>query len=203
MGLDNFGSSGSDDSDSSSGSDSSKSSSSSGLSAFSSSKGGGGGGGGGGYSDRWQTRLDFGAPYVLVAQDRQGNIYRHRDHLAILEENTDWRRLDDHPDKEFEVLYRVDSKAHWLRFCNRAQEQLGVDPEELLQEDPEELHYVRQKVHFPPASKPDQSRDCRVCGANSDSTEVAMMEIDLQKHRKVPVCSSHTIEDLACEGLLS
>lgn len=202
MGLDNFGSSGSDDSGSDSGSSGSKSSSSSGLSAFSSSKGRGGGGGGGGYSDRWQTRIDFGAPYILVAQDREGNIYRHRDQLAVWEDNTDWRRLDDHPNKEFEVLYRVQEKAFWLRFCNRAQDQLGVDPEELLEEDPKELHNLRQKVHYPPASKPDQTRDCRVCGTNSGDPEVAMMELDLQKHRKVPVCSSHTIEDLAHEGLL-
>lgn len=202
MALDDFSSS--DDSDSSSGSDSStsSSSSSSGLEAFTSSSSSGRGGGGGGHSSRWNTRLDFSTPYILVAEDRQGNIYKHRDNLAVLNDNTDWRRLDEHPDREFRVLYRASSLDNWLRFRNRAQEQLGVDPDDLLQDDPVELHFLREKVHYPPSSKPDKSRDCRVCGANSSKEEVTMLELDLHKHREIPVCSEHTIEDLAAEGLL-
>lgn len=202
MGLDEFTGSGSDDSSSGSSSSSSNSSSSSGLGAFTGSSSRGGGGGHTGISNRWNTRIDFGTPYILVAEDREGTIYKHRDTLAVLDDNLDWRRLDEHPDKEFQVIYSVTDKEHWLRFCNRAQEQLGVDPEELLENDPRELSHTREKVYYPPGSKPDKSRSCRVCGANSEEDGLAMMELDLQSSRRVPVCSTHTVEDLAHEGLL-
>lgn len=150
----------------------------------------------------WHTKLDFGAPYVLIVKDQQGNLYQHMGEVAILEDNEDFRRLDDHPSKEFRILYRCATKAAWLRFCNRAQDQLDTDPREVFEDDPEQLEQLRERTYFPPGSKPDPTRDCRVCGANSSDNGVAMMEVDLQKHRKVPVCSSHTIEDLAHEGLL-
>lgn len=196
---------GSEDSDSESGLDAFKSDSSS---------GGGGGGGNGSYphqmvAESWQTKLDYGKHYVMVAEDRQGNIRVHQDTAAVLDEHTDWRRLEDAPDREMRVIYTCRSRQKWLRFCSRAQNQLDVDPQELLENDPVELAVVRERVHYPNPSAPDQTRECRVCGTSSDSEEivsghyeVSMLEIDLQKHRRVPVCSNHTVAELAENGLL-
>lgn len=151
---------------------------------------------------RWSTKIDFGSPYILVARDAEGNVYKHRDHLAILDDRLDWRRLDDHPEKDMEVLYEVPSERRWLEFCSRAVDQLDIDPEQYLDERPEELAELRERVHFPKRTPPDQTRDCRVCGENSGSSSVTMLEIDLQTKRRVPVCSSHTIDELAHNGLL-
>jgi hypothetical protein len=150
----------------------------------------------------WHTKLDFGAPYVLIVKDQIGDVYTHMGDVAVLEDRDDFRRLDDHPSKEFRVLYRCASKSAWLRFCNRAQDQLDTDPREVFEDQPEQLEQLRERTYFPPGSKPDTTRTCRLCGASSDDNDVAMLDIDLQKHRHVPVCSSHTIEDLAHEGLL-
>jgi len=154
-------------------------------------------------SDRWQTRVDFSKAYVIVAQDRQGNLYTHEGTLAVLDDNLDWRRLGEHPNKEFDVLYRCTERSSWLRFCNRAQDQLDVDVREVLQEDPARIPEIRERVYYPPHSKPDQTRECRICGTSGESNETTLMEVDLQGNRKVPLCTHHTVEEMAYEGLLS
>lgn len=150
----------------------------------------------------WVTKINFSTPYIVIARDAQGNVYKHEDHLAVLDDRLDWRRLDDHPQKDMEVLYSVPNERRWLQFCSRAQDQLGVDPEDYLNERPEEIAELRERVHFPNPSPPDQTRDCRICGTNSSSSDVTILELDLQKHRRVPVCSSHSVEELAHNGLL-
>jgi len=150
----------------------------------------------------WVTKIDFSKPYILVAEDPEGNIYKHEDNLVVLEENTDWRRLDDHPSTQYRVLYQCATKEAWLKFCNRSQEQLGVDPKELLEDDPAGLYFLEDEVYMPPGHKPNTIRECQVCRATSDEDEVTIVEVDLQKHSKTPVCASHTIEELAHQGLL-
>lgn len=151
---------------------------------------------------RWNTKIDFGADYIIVAEDSDGNLYRHKDHLCVLSDRLDWRRLDDHPSKQMKVLYRCGTKQDWVRFCSRAQDQLGIDPEELFEEKPRKLQEVSTDIHYPDLKAVDDSRDCRICGANSEDPQVEMTEIDLQTKRRVPVCLSHTIEDLAYADLL-
>lgn len=202
MGLDNFGSSNDSDSSSSSRSSSTDNTDKEYPGFSHGSTKSGGGGSGAVHSDRWQTRLSWSTPYVLVAQDRHGNVYKHQDHLAVLDDNTDWRRLEDAPDKEYEVLYSCSSEQLWLRFCNRAQDQLGVDPQEILDSNPRKLQRIRDKVHYPKPSKPDQSRTCQCCGANSEDNSVVMVELDLRTKPRTPLCKSHTLEELAREGLL-
>jgi len=153
-----------------------------------------------GYS--WTTKLDFGADYIIVAKDAEGNIYKHEDTLAVMKDRLDWRRLDEHPSKELKVLYRCHSREDWLRFCNRAQEQLGIDPSELLEDAPERLQEIRSQVHYPKATGIDTSRDCRVCGTNSRDPTTCMVEINLETQTRVPVCASHTVEELADNDLL-
>jgi len=202
MGLGNFSSSGDDDSDDQSDSGSDGSSSPSGLAAFTSSSSSGRGGSRAANRDRWTTKIDFGRSYIIVARDRQGNTYKHRDQLCVLDDNLDWRRLDDHPNRQFEVIFQASTKRYWLRFCNRAQDQLGEDPEAVFDDDPTELARIRDEVYFPPGSKPDQSLDCRVCGSNSRDDDCTILEMDLGSHHRLPVCASHTIQELAHEGLL-
>lgn len=216
MGVDNFSGSNEGDSDNGRSSTSSNDTISAGLAAFSgnndSSSGNNdssshGGGGDGSYphhlvAESWTGKLDYSQHYITVAEDEDGEIYVHQSPAVVMTEHTDWRRLDDHPSKEFEVHYRCPTKQAWLQFCNRAQSQLDTDPRELLGDSPLKLAELRERVHYPSPGKPDQSRDCRVCGTNSGSDEVSMLEIDLQKNRRVPVCASHTVADLAREGLL-
>lgn len=153
-----------------------------------------------GVSTRWVTKIDFGAPYVIVAVDRQGNLFKHRDQLAVLTDSDDWRRLDDHPDKDFEVIFKMNSREGWLRFCNHAIDQNLGDPEQLLEDDPMKLADIDDRLVIPPGSKPDQSRTCAVCGASSDDED--MTEIQLRSHSKLSVCVSHTVEELAQNGYL-
>jgi hypothetical protein len=153
-------------------------------------------------SSRWVTKLDFSAPYVVVARDYQGNIYKHQDQLAVLEDADDWRRLDEHPNEDLEVLVKFPSKEGWLRFCNLCQDQHGVNPSEVLEDNPKRLMELKEKTHYPPGSKPDGSRTCQVCEATSDDDDTTMLELRMEKHRRLAVCSSHTVEELAAEGLL-
>lgn len=208
-----------DDSGSSSGDDESTGSSiQDRLASLGSSAGGSSGGGGGfrGTGPNWSTKLDFGTSYVIVAEDRQGNFYKHKGSSAVIDEADHWLRLQEADDKdeeewtqvdeqlkaEYRVIFQKSSKEAWLRFCHLAKDQLGVDPSELLEDDPEKLFEIKDKVHYPPGSKPDKGRTCQVCGKNSEEQGVTMTELDLHKHRKTPVCTSHTIEELAYEGLL-
>lgn len=153
-------------------------------------------------SKRWHTRIDFSTPYVVVAQDRKGRVYVDKGDLAVLDNNDDWRRLDDHPNREFEVIFTKGERRDWLRFCHRAVDQMDVDPEEVIDNDPGRLPHIQDRITTPPGTEFDYSRTCQICGASSDSNELTMMEVDLQNHRKVAMCSSHTVEDMARNGLL-
>jgi hypothetical protein len=168
-------------------------------------------------SARWHTRVDFGKPYVILARDRQGNLYLHRDTMAVLDDSETWLRVEDDFDKdedgeprpieerydqEYEILFRMMSKRGWLRFCNLAQDQLGVDPREVLEDDPEDIQRIEERVHYPPGLGPDQSRTCQVCGSTSEDDDSSVVEMRLEKHRRLAVCSSHTVEELAEEGYL-
>lgn len=150
----------------------------------------------------WKPKLDFGKPYVVVAEDRAGEVYWSRGDAVVLETADDWKRLEDNPHKEMKVLFKKSSYDAWLRFCNLVESQLDEDPEEVLKEDPARLVELNEKVRYPPASKPDKSRSCRICETSSDEVGVTMLEIDLQYNRKVPVCATHTIAEMANEGLL-
>lgn len=152
--------------------------------------------------ESWTTSLDYSRPYILVAEDRSGELYIHQGRAVIMYEHTDWRRMEDHPDIELREVYRCATERDWLRFCNRAQSQLDTDPRVVLDESPRDIEELRERVYYPPASKPDTSRECSVCGAGSHMEDVTMLDIDLHTQRRVPVCSTHTVDDLACSGLL-
>lgn len=215
MPLDDFTTSDESDSSDTGSSSSSSTDNSGGLGAFtgsntSSSSGGSrshsGGGGGGGYphhlvAESWTGSLDYSKPYILVAESEDHEVFVHQGRAVVMDEHTDWRRMEDHPTMDFRKVYECHTEQAWLRFCSRAQSQLDTDPRDLLAESPLELAELRERVHYPSPGKPDQSRDCRVCGTNSDSHEVTMVEVDLQKHRRVPVCASHTVRELAENGL--
>lgn len=159
-------------------------------------------GGGRSTSTRWTTKLSFSTPYVVVAEDRQGNLYRHKDTLAVLKDADDWRRLDDHPNRELRVLFKVSTMDAWLRFCNLCQDQFGIYPNEVFEDDPKRLGELKERVNYPPASKPDLSRTCQVCGASEADDTCVVLEMRLEKHRRLAVCASHTVEELAEEGFL-
>lgn len=152
---------------------------------------------------RWVTKLDYSTSYILIARDRRGEIYYHQGNLAILDSADDWRRLDDHPNKEFEVLYRVNTEQDWLRFCNHAQDQLGVDPREVIESDPARIQEIEDRVMLPPGGKPNHTRKCRICGKSEVREDTTLVEMNLDTQRKVPVCTDHTVEELAYEGLLN
>lgn len=214
MPLDDFSSSDGDGSDSTRSSTSSTDTNSGGLSAFtgsnSSSSGGGSsghsrGGGGGSYphhlvAESWTGKLDYSKPYILVAESEDSEVFVHQGRAVVMAEHTDWRRMEDHPTMDFRKVYECQTEETWLRFCSRAQSQLDTDPRDLLEDSPLELAELRERVHYPSPGKPDQSRDCRVCGTNSDSSEVTMVEINLRKQFRVPVCASHSVRELAENG---
>lgn len=215
MPLDDFTSSDGSDSSGTGSSSSSTTDDSGGLSAFSgsgssssygSTSSHSGGGGSGRYphhlvAESWHSSLDYSKPYIMVAESSEGDVFVHQGRTVVMDEHTDWRRMEDHPTMDFREIYTCPSEEVWLRFCNRAQSQLDTDPAELLADKPCQLAELRERVHYPSPGKPDQTRDCRICGTNSSSDEMTMVEIDFQKHRRVPVCASHTVRELASHGL--
>jgi hypothetical protein len=152
-------------------------------------------------AESWTTSLDYSKPYILVAESAEGEVFVHQGRAVVMYEHTDWRRMENHPTMDFRKVYECATEQLWLRFCSRAHTQLDTDPRDLLAESPLELAELRERVHYPSPGRPDQSRDCRICGTSSSSDDVAMVEIDLRKHRRVPVCASHSIRDLASNGL--
>ena len=160
---------------------------------------------------KWNTKIDFGAPYILVARDRNNNIYSHRDKHGhqVWEDQDDWRRIrkddDELPDElsdKLEVIFTVPNRRRWLEFCNKAIDQHGEDPEDYFDNNPRDLPRLRKRTHFANPSPPDMSRTCRICGASSDSNDCVIVEVDLQAHRRVPLCEGHTVEEMAQNGLL-
>lgn len=163
------------------------------------------GGGGEGKIDpgsRWVTKIDWSKPYLVVARDDTGEIFYSKGSPKVIRDPDDPIRLDEHPTRQMEVLVRFQSKAGWLYFCNLSKEQLDKDPEEVYEEDPTKLLELDEKVYYPPGVEPNKDRVCRLCGAISTEEDVTIVELDLQEHRRVPVCASHTVEELAQEGLL-
>lgn len=162
-------------------------------------------GGGGGRS--WVTKLDFSKPYVVVAEDKEGNVYVSKSNMKVLKTQDDWKRLDEfseleNPPKQLRVIFQRTSLESWLRFCNLCINQDLGNPNELLEECPEELHFLDDQVYYPPARKVDTDRTCQVCGSTDSDKEVSIVQIKLEEHRKLPVCSHHTIEELAENGFL-
>jgi hypothetical protein len=43
----------------------------------------------------WDTKIDFGSPYVIVATDRHGNIVKHKGAFGIKDDPDDWKRCED------------------------------------------------------------------------------------------------------------
>lgn len=246
MGLDDFGGSSDSGSSGGSGNSSSGSGSGSGLGAFSgSSSSTSTGTNYRGTSGDWQTKIDFGAPYVIVARDRSGEVYVHEDIFAVKDSQDSWQRIEDSftricPEcnystsdderlatharrehgitnlddedtlsnlereysREYEVLFREQTRSGWLTFCNLCQKQLDTDPNEVLHDDPTELVRLEDEVYYPPKSKPDTSATCQVCGASGDDNDCSIVQISLANHRKLHVCCTHSVEELAEEGFL-
>ena len=176
-----------------------------GFDSSDSSGGDGGSGGGGGhtsYSDRWNTKLDFGKAYVIVAEDQAGRLYVHHDTVAILDSNLDWRRLQEHPNKDFEIIYRCISPQTWHYLCELSKDQLGVDPVDVLQEEPRTLAELRDRISFPNPSKPDHSVTCDVCGVSQRAKDTELKKLDLQVDGRVTVCTTHSIQELMDEDLI-
>jgi len=198
-----------------------------------------------GTSRDWQTRIDFGAPYVIVARDRSGKVYVHEDIFATKDSQNSWKRVEDsftricpecnystsnddrlaaharhehgiqdlaegdtlgklerEYNRQYEVLFKQQTRSGWLTFCNLCQKQLDTDPNEVLHDDPTELVRLEDEVYYPPKSKPDASATCQVCGASGDDNDCSIVQISLAEHRKLHVCCTHSVEELAEEGLL-
>jgi len=168
-------------------------------------------------SSQWNPKINFGSSFILVVEDRQDNIYKKQGHSSIVDENDSWKRLEllpnGDPDEdwsqvekdleaEYRVLFERTTEQGWLKFCNLVQDQLDTHPQDVLEDDPVELHYLEDQVHYPPGSKPDKSRTCQVCGKSSDEDSIRVLEVDLHQNRQTPVCIEHTVAELAEEGLL-
>jgi hypothetical protein len=162
----------------------------------------------------WQTKLDFGKPYVMIAKDRSGTYYTSKDNGVIIDEAGSWKRITevdkgnfpkDHTvwEKDMAVVALWGSKSRWLRFCDLVDKQFGEDAADLLENDVDKLLGIKPDVQWPPASKPTNTRTCRVCGDTSSMNGVELIEIDLHYTRKANVCPHHSVEELAENGLLS
>jgi hypothetical protein len=43
----------------------------------------------------WNTKIDFGTPYVIVAIDRNGDIKKHKGTFGVKDDSDDWKRCED------------------------------------------------------------------------------------------------------------
>jgi hypothetical protein len=156
---------------------------------------------------RWNTRIDWSTPYILIARKRatrnsDEQIYKHEGELAILDDRNDWRRLDDHPDGEFEVILRVDTKLEWTKFCSELKRKHDADAYELMENNVNLLRQYYDDIVLPPVRHPNNTPTCRVCGSVQAEQDVNLVEIDLHKTRKALVCDDHTVSELAEQNLI-
>lgn len=162
----------------------------------------------------WQTKVDFGKPYVIVVRDYAGNHHYSKQDMVVMHDSDDWMRITevekdnfpkDHQVWERDLLPVVswDTKTAWLNFCDKAIKQGFGDPNELLENDIEQLVKAKDEVYWKPGSGPNQARSCQVCGASTDVSDAEIVEIDLHESRMTPVCTEHSVEELAEAGLLS
>lgn len=155
---------------------------------------------------QWVTKLDFSKPYVVVAEDKTGRVFASKGDLKVIKDRDDWKRLEEFnemedPPNQVRVLFERSSLGGWLRFCNLSIDQGLGDPNELLKECPEELHFIEDQIYYPPG-RINEDRTCQVCGADDSDKEVAIVQMKLRDHTRLNVCASHTVEELAENGFL-
>lgn len=169
----------------------------------------------------WVTKVDFSKPYVLVVRDRAGHYHYSKQDMVVMHDSEDWVRIaedtsvySDDEKQSFPKNHQVwerdlkpimvwRNKRHWLNFCDLAIDQGFGDPNELLEHDLEALLEAKEEVYWPPGTKPTSKRVCQVCGETTKSDNHEIVELDLHNTRKTPVCASHSVEELAENGLLS
>jgi len=157
------------------------------------------------------TTLDFTKAYVTVALSDDGDYYVSKDEMGVTTDSGKrWRRMDKVGGGACMVLedhieiQRVWTQAIvWARFCDKLQEKFGENGGELLDNDPDRLLSLSEDVMLDPGSKPSVLRTCQVCGATSNDDDSTIVELDMHETRQLPVCSSHSVMELAENGFLS
>jgi len=200
----------------------------------------------------WDTKIDFGSPYVIVATDRHGNIVKHKGAFGIKDDPDDWKRCedtwrrrcsecnystDDHDrlrshlrsehdmdnidvddfkteteiafEKDIRVLFKKQQRTDWIRFCNLVQDQHDENPNEVFENEPRRLEDLAEQTYFPPHDGFDETPNCQICRQYHSShhkygsqDDEAVVEMNMQKHRRLHVCAHHTVEELAEHGFL-
>lgn len=136
------------------------------------------------------------------------DMTRLKSHLRDSHGITDWdeddiiSKTEREYSKQYEMLFRQQSETGWLTFCNLCQKQLDEDPNEVIENDPARLVELNERVYYPPKSKPDATSTCQVCGAKATDNSCSILQIRLKDHSRVHVCASHTVGEMAEEGML-
>lgn len=159
-------------------------------SGSSSSKGGGGGGRG-----RQTNKLDFSQPYIRIIRDQNDNISSEIAHSRILYPG------DDPENDYYEVLCTFQNELDWKNFKAKAEKELGIDVDEVVEKNPGKIPEMRVQLTKPDPHVP--TRSCVVCGEDLRIDRKPFRELKLardgQAHKgadRVAVCGTHTIDEL-------
>lgn len=153
----------------------------------SSSSGGGGGG-------RRNTRIDFSHPYVLIVRDTMGQISSDVGGVRIIEPG-------DQMEPDYEVLCRFTERQDWVNFRKSVQQEFGLDADEILENNPEQIPEI--KSDLPKPDPPSPTRTCVVCGEEMNPAHSSFTELRLARDGtansgadRVAVHEHHSIEEL-------
>lgn len=161
----------------------------SGSGSSSSSSGGGGGGG------RQSNRIDFSQPYIRIIRSQNDEVSSDVAYSRVL------RPGDDPENDYYEILCTFSDELAWQNFVTKAERELDIDPQEVLDNNPEKIAEMKTQLARPDPHIP--TRECVVCGETLRPDHKPFRELRLardgQAHSgsdRVAVCGTHTIDEL-------
>jgi len=112
-------------------------------------------------------------------------------------------------EKDVRVLFKKPRRSDWIKFCSRVQDQHDENPNEVFENEPRRLEDLAEQTYFPPHDGFDETPNCQICRQYHSShhkygsqDDEAVVEMKMQKHRRLHVCAHHTVEELAEHGFL-
>lgn len=149
---------------------------------------------GGGGGRRRTNKLDFSQPYIRIIRKMDEQIAADVAVSRVLKPGDD-------PENDYEVLTSFSDRMAWKNFRAKLDRKMGLDADEILEKNPEQIPELRSEITKPDPRSP--TRECVVCGCDLVPGHKPFRELRIARDRKaykgvdkIPVCEDHTIAEL-------